>query len=102
MSARELIADALLFGGVALILATSLGMVAMRNAYERLHFVGPTAIAAIAVAVAVLVQEGPSLIAIKAGLVAAFLALTSPVLVHFTARAAREWERGDWRPGGGR
>jgi monovalent cation/proton antiporter MnhG/PhaG subunit len=99
MSARELLADVLLYGGVALLLASAVGLFAMRDTYERLHFVGPTAIAAVAIALAVLVQEGPSVIALKAGLVAFFLVFTSPVLVHFTARAAREWERGDWRPG---
>ena len=72
---RHAIADAVLAIGVVLELGAVAGTVAMRDAYERAHYAGP------------------------ATLVAAFLFASSPVLAHFTVRAIREWDRGDWRPG---
>jgi monovalent cation/proton antiporter MnhG/PhaG subunit len=96
---RHAIADAVLGVGVLLEVAAVLGTVAMRDAYERLHFAGPGTLGAIAIAVSIAISSGPSTISLVAILLAAFLLVTSPVLGHFTARALREWERGDWRLG---
>jgi monovalent cation/proton antiporter MnhG/PhaG subunit len=95
---RDTVAHALLAVGVMLELGAVLGTVVMRDAYERLHYAGPASLGAVVIAVAVLVEAGPSTIALKAGLLAAFVLVCSPVLAHFTARAIREWDRGDWRP----
>jgi multisubunit Na+/H+ antiporter MnhG subunit len=95
---RDAIAHALLGVGVLLELGAVAGTVLMRDTFERLHYGGPASLGAIVIAVAVAVGSGPSTIALKAGLLAAFLLVTSPVLAHFTMRAIREWDRGDWRP----
>jgi multicomponent Na+:H+ antiporter subunit G len=89
---------ALLVAGVALMLLACVGLLVMGGVYDRLHFAGLAGFGAAATCVAVLVRESFSLIGNKALFVAVFLVLTSPVLVHVTARAARIREHGDWAP----
>jgi multicomponent Na+:H+ antiporter subunit G len=82
------VATALLVGaGVGLQLLACLGVVLMRDALDRLHYTATAGLAGCCLAAAVLVEEGPSLIGIKALLLAAFLVVASPVLSHATARA---------------
>jgi monovalent cation/proton antiporter MnhG/PhaG subunit len=95
---RDAIAHVLVILGVVVELGAVAGTVVMRDAYERLHYAGPASVGALVIAVAVLVEAGPSTIALKAGILAVLLMVVSPVLAHFTARAIREWDRGDWRP----
>jgi len=104
VSPRELAVAALLVVGIGVTLASCLGVLLMRNAYDRLHYTAPaTTLAPLAVAAAVLVAEGPSAAGVKAVLVAIVLLVTNPVLTHATARAARIRKFGEWRPhdGGG-
>jgi monovalent cation/proton antiporter MnhG/PhaG subunit len=96
---RHAIADAVLAIGILLELGAVAGTVAMRDAYERLHYAGPATLGAIAIAVSIWIASGPSTIALQAMLLAAFLLVSAPVLAHFTARAIREWDRGEWRAG---
>jgi monovalent cation/proton antiporter MnhG/PhaG subunit len=96
---RHAIADAVLAIGILLELGAVAGTVVMRDAYERLHYSGPATLGAIAIAASISIASGPSTIALAAILLAAFLLVSSPVLSHFTARAIREWDRGDWRAG---
>ena len=109
MSLRELAVSALLVLGVVVTLFSCLGVLVMRDAYDRLHYTTPAAVVApVAIAAAVVLQERLSAAGIKAVLVALVLALTNPVLGHATARAARirafgEWTiREDEREGGSR
>jgi monovalent cation/proton antiporter MnhG/PhaG subunit len=88
---------ALLALGVGAELIACLGVVAMRDVYDRLHFLGPSALGAVLIVAAIWVREGPSMISLKATLVGAFLLVATPALVHVTARAARINELGDWR-----
>ncbi len=98
MSAREGIGYALLGLGVACEVIAVLGMVAMRDVYDRLHYAGPATLGAVLVAAAMWVYQGPSQIAVEAALVALIVLVASPAVAHGTARAARISERGDWRP----
>ncbi len=91
----DVLVAVLLVLGVALELFCALGVMVMRGALARLHYTGPASVGALAIAVAILIHEGFSLIANKALLIAAFLLLTTPVLAHVTARAARIRERGE-------
>lgn len=109
MSARELAVAALLVVGVAVTLLSCVGVLVMRDAYDRLHYTTPAAtLAPVAIAVAVVLEERLSAAGIKALLVALVLVVTNPVLGHATARAARVREFGEWtirdeeREGGGR
>jgi len=99
VSARDAIAYLLLGLGVTCELIAVLGLVAMRDVYDRLHYLAPATLGALLVAAAIWVYQGPSQIALKGTVVAAFLLLAAPALAHATARAARIGERGDWRPG---
>lgn len=88
----------LLAVAVASILLSCLGVLVMRDALDRLHFTAPAAtIAPVLVATAVLVEEPLSSAGVKAVLVAVLIVVTTPVLSHATARAARIREHGRWR-----
>ena len=94
---RAIAVDVLLGVGVASILLSTLGVLFMRDALDRLHFTAPAStLAPVCLAAAVLVEEPLSSAAVKAVLVAAAIVLTTPVLSHATARAARIREEGSW------
>ena len=99
MSATQIIATVLLALGVVLELFAVLGVVVMRDVFDRLHYVGLAGYGALLIAVAILVRESWSLIGDKALATGAVLVLVSPVLVHTTARSLRTRVRGDWREG---
>lgn len=100
MSARHVISDVFLWLGVGVTLIACLGVLVLRDVYDRLHFSSPTALGGVFIAVAVLVKDSFSLVGDKAILIAAFLIVVSPIVTHATARAARIAASGDWRPGG--
>lgn len=93
-------AAALLVIGVGIELVSCLGLLAMEDLYDRLHFLGPAATLGPAViAAAVILREALSTAGIKALLIAVVLLLTGPVLTHALARAARLRRRGAWEIG---
>ena len=97
MSLRELAVSALLVLGVVVTLFSCLGVLVMRDAYDRLHYTTPAAVVApVAIAAAVVLEEHLSAAGVKAVLVAVVLAVTNPVLGHATARAARIRQFGEW------
>ncbi len=99
MSFSHLAATVLLIVGVALELFAVLGLVVMRNAFDRLHYVGLAGYGALLIGISILVRESWSLIGDKALATGALLVLVGPVLVHTTMRSLRTRERGDWREG---
>jgi monovalent cation/proton antiporter MnhG/PhaG subunit len=108
MSAAELAVAVLLALGVAVTWLSCLGVLLMRDPYDRLHYTGPaSALAPVLIAAAVVVEERLSAAGVKALLVALVLVTINPVLGHATARAARIREHGQWavtdaeREGGG-
>jgi multicomponent Na+:H+ antiporter subunit G len=96
-SARHLAAEVVLWAGVALILLACLGVVAMRSAYDRLHFSSPATLGVLLVAVSVVIQESFSLIGDESLLVAVLVLISSPLVTQASGRVARIQERGDWR-----
>lgn len=84
---RSAIVDVLLFAGVAMLLLCALGVLVMDSAYDRLHYASAAGWGALLVALAILVENSPSLIGDKALLTAAVLVVCGPVLSHATARA---------------
>jgi len=100
VSVRDVLADVLLGLGVVLVLASSLGVLVMRDVYQKLHFVTPAGLVApVLVALAVLVRQGYSENTVETWLALLFLVIAGPFLTHATARAARIRETGDWRAG---
>jgi multicomponent Na+:H+ antiporter subunit G len=97
MSPRELAVVVLLAVGVGVTLLSCLGVLVMRDPYDRLHYTAPAAvIAPLAIAAAVVVEERLSAAGVKAVLVALVLIGSNPVLSHATARAARIRQFGEW------
>jgi multicomponent Na+:H+ antiporter subunit G len=96
VSVRHLAEYILLALGVGIEVLCAIGVLAMRSVYDRLHYVGAASVGAALVCVAVTVRESFSLIGNKTLLIAFFLLITGPVLVHATARSARIRERGAW------
>lgn len=86
----------LLTAGIGLQLMCALGVLAMSNVFDRLHFTGPSSIGAVLIAVAVAIEQGATVGAVKALLIAGFLVAINPVLTHVTGRAARVRQFGHW------
>jgi multisubunit Na+/H+ antiporter MnhG subunit len=96
---RHVFVSVLLFAGVTLEVLAVIGVAGMRNAFDRLHYVGLAGFGALLVGVSILVRESFSLIGDKALVTGVLLVLLGPVLVHATARSFLTRERGDWRAG---
>jgi multisubunit Na+/H+ antiporter MnhG subunit len=95
----HLIATVLLIAGVGLEVLAALGVLAMRDVFDRLHYVGLAGYGGLLVGVAILVRASFSLIGDKALVTGLILVTFGPVLVHVTARSLRTRLRGDWRTG---
>jgi multicomponent Na+:H+ antiporter subunit G len=97
--ARDIVADVLLGLAVAVVISASVGVLVMRDPYQKLHFVTPAALVAPAlVALAVLVQMGLYENTGETCLALLFMVIAGPYLSHATIRAIRVREKGDWRP----
>jgi multicomponent Na+:H+ antiporter subunit G len=98
--ARDIVADILLAMAVAVVIGASLGVLVMRDPYQKLHFVTPAALVApVLVALAVLVQMGLYENTGETWLALLFMVIAGPFLSHATIRAIRIREKGDWRLG---
>ena len=103
MTARDVLADVLLGLAVAIVLASTVGLLVMRDVYQKLHFVTPIALVApVIVGLAVLAQSGLTENTAQTWLALVFIVIAGPFLSHATIRAARIRQKGDWRPGAGR
>jgi multicomponent Na+:H+ antiporter subunit G len=90
VSAHDLVIDTLVALAVAAELLCCLGLVVMRDVYDRLHYaMATTTVPPFLLAAAVIVAEGWTQPGINALLVAVALFLINPMLAHATARAAR-------------
>lgn len=98
MTGQQVFADILLGLAVVVVLISSVGILVMRNAYQKLHYVTPTAVVApVLVGLAVLVHSGWSENSSVTWLALVFVLMGGPFLAHATIRAARIRETGDWR-----
>jgi monovalent cation/proton antiporter MnhG/PhaG subunit len=96
---RHVAGTVLLAAGCSLEVLAVLGLVVMRDVYDRLHYVGLAGYGALLVAVSIVVRESFSLIGDKALATAAVLVILGPVLAHATARSLRIREGGRWQAG---
>ena len=98
MIVKDVISDILLGLAVLIVAGASVGVLVMRDAYQKLHFVTPAAMVAPAlVALAILVQLGVYENTGETFLALLFLVIAGPFLSHATMRAIRVRECGDWR-----
>jgi multisubunit Na+/H+ antiporter MnhG subunit len=103
MTARDICVDVLLAVAVAIVLASSVGVLVMRDAYQKTHYLTPAGmVAPVVVGAAVLVRSGLTMDTAETGLALLFVLISSPFLTHATIRAIRIRETGDWRPAAGR
>jgi multisubunit Na+/H+ antiporter MnhG subunit len=101
VSAQSVAANVLLGCAVVLVLCSSLGVLLMRDVFEKVHYVTPIALVApILVAVAVTVQSGWEEPTGQTWMAVAVVVVASPFLSHATVRAARIRQRGDWKDRG--
>lgn len=90
MTAHDLAIDVLVAAGVVGELLCCLGLVLMRNVFDRLHYaMASTTVPPFLIAAAVVVEEDWTQPGINALLIAVALFLINPVLANATARAAR-------------
>lgn len=98
MTAQHVVADILLGLAALVVLAASVGIVVMPDAYAKLHFVSPaTLVAPALVTLAVFVQSGLTSNSGESVMALVFLMISGPFLSHATIRALRLREGGDWR-----
>jgi len=92
---RDLIVDVLLGLGVGAELICCVGVLAMRNVFDRLHYASAaTTVGAVLIGAAVLVRESVSAGGLETIATVAMLFLLNPVVQIATARAARRVEEG--------
>ena len=97
--ARDVVAYLLLGLAVLVVAGAGLGILLMRDAYQKLHFVTPAALVApVLVTLALLVRSGLTENTGETCLALVFLVVAGPYLSHATMRAIRVREKGDWRP----
>lgn len=93
---RDIAVVVLLSVGMGIQALCAIGVLVMDDPFDRLHFTGPAGLGVLAVAAAILVKEGLSVAGVKSLLVAVLIIVSSPVLTHATARAARIRQFGHW------
>lgn len=88
MNLRQIAEAVLVAIAVLTVLLSSVGLLRGKNAYAKLHFLGPaTFLAPICLALATLLERGFSQQGNKALFVALLLLAYSPVVTHATGRA---------------
>jgi len=98
VSLKEIIVVVLLVGAVSVELACALGLWTIKNSFDRLHFLGPAStLGPLLVAAAIVIEESLATNGVKALISALLLLLTSPILTHATARAARVRQYDHWK-----
>jgi len=98
VNAKLSIEIVLLTGAVGLELVCAIAILLVHDPFDRLHFLGPTtSIGPALIALAIVMEEALSTNGVKAIVVAVLLLITSPVLTHATARAARVRQYGHWQ-----
>jgi monovalent cation/proton antiporter MnhG/PhaG subunit len=92
-------AAVLALAGALLGLLSGIGVLAMRDAYQKLHFVSaPATVSAFLLAVAIALETRSAAASLKALLVVVLLSAANGVLCHATARAAFVRAHGHWPP----
>lgn len=90
---------ALLIAGMGAFLLTSIGLLFIKDVYERIHYTYPAAtIGIVCIVAAIVMEKSVSQAGIKAILTGLVLFWANPALSHAIARAARVRRLGDWKP----
>jgi multisubunit Na+/H+ antiporter MnhG subunit len=99
---KSILIDVLLSAAVLVTVISVLGMLRVRDPYQRMHYISPPAsLSSLLIATAVFVQRGLKPESFKALFVAFVLVGMNSIVTHATARAFRIAEVSDWNPAGG-
>jgi monovalent cation/proton antiporter MnhG/PhaG subunit len=84
--------------GILGFVLTSLGLLLTHDVFDQIQFLAPASlVGVVAIATAVLLQEGFNQAGVKAMVIAVLFFWANPILSHATARAARVRHRGQWQ-----
>jgi multisubunit Na+/H+ antiporter MnhG subunit len=83
------VAIVLMAAGVAVQALCVAGVAVMRKPLARLHYTGPSSLAAILIMAGLIVEEGVTALTARAMLIAALVAVANPIVSHVTAHAIR-------------
>jgi multisubunit Na+/H+ antiporter MnhG subunit len=99
VTVRHVFSDIFLGLAVVVVLISAVGVLVMRDGYQKLHYVSPAALVApVLVSIAVWVYAGFSATTTETLLALLFMVISGPLISHATVRAIRIRETGDWRP----
>jgi monovalent cation/proton antiporter MnhG/PhaG subunit len=99
MTHHPIITGTLLGVAVGLAIICSIGLTAMRESYQRIHFSSPiVTLSMLLVVVAVFVEESDSQARIKVILIYIPMLVMNSIVNHATARAIRIRQAGQWEP----
>jgi multicomponent Na+:H+ antiporter subunit G len=96
---KIIVIDALLSIAVLITLASVLGMLRLRDVYQRMHYIAPPAsLSAMLITLAIFLQRGFKPESFKALFTTVVLIGMNSVVTHATARAFRIADTKGWRP----
>ncbi len=96
---KIIVIDALLSIAMLITLASVLGMLRLRDAYQRMHYIAPPAsLSAMLITLAIFLQRGFKPESFKALFTTAVLIGMNSVVAHAAARAFRIADRKGWHP----
>jgi multicomponent Na+:H+ antiporter subunit G len=99
---KSVLIDVLLSAAVLITIVSVLGMLRVRDPYQRLHYISPPAsLSSFLIAIAIFVQRGLKPESFKALFVALVLVGMNTIVTHAAARAFRIAEVPDWHPAEG-
>lgn len=96
---KTVVVEALLAGAVLITILSVLGMMRMRDPYQRMHYISPPAsVSALFIAAAIFLQRGLKPESFKALFTAIILIAMNTAVTHAAARAFRVADTKGWRP----
>ncbi len=97
MTPQLIFVDVMIALGTVIACASVLGMLVMRDPYQRLHYLAPAStVSPICYTIALIAESGWHQAAVKALLITVVLLAMNAVLTHATARAFRIKQQGRW------
>lgn len=95
---KHVLSIALLAGGVGVVLVCCIGIVVANDTFDRLHFITPASTIGIGfISLAIILSKPLGSTTLKIALLFVITVVTSPILSHATARAARIRRFAEWR-----
>lgn len=96
---KSIAIELLIAAAVLIVLLSVLGMLRMRDPYQRMHYISPPAsLSPILLSVAIFLQRGMKPESFKAAFVALVLIAMNTMVTHAAARALRIAEVKNWDP----